>query len=83
MLTHYETPELRYYRIRVIGHLAPRWSDWFDGFQMTYQGEDTTLIGPVADQAALHGILAKIRDLGLPILLVENLDLVDENDDLS
>ena len=63
------------YRIQVRGHLSQRWSDWFDGFQVSYCGEDTILTGTVADQAALHGALAKIRDLGLPILLVQNLEL--------
>ena len=62
-----------FYRIRVGGHLDQRWSDWFDGFEMKSFGEDTVLRGSVPDQAALHGVLAKIRDLGLPILLVVNL----------
>jgi len=62
------------YRVRVRGQLDQRWSDWFDGFQLVYHDDDTILTGPVADQAALHGVLAKIRDLGLPILLVENLE---------
>lgn len=60
------------YRIRVQGALSAEWSDWFDGFTITPQPNgDTLLIGPVADQAALHGILDKIRDLGLALLLVE------------
>ena len=67
------------YRIRVRGHLARRWSDWFDGFQMIYQSDETILTGSVADQAALHGVLATIRDLGLMILLVEN--IADEEGD--
>jgi hypothetical protein len=67
------------YYIRVRGHLSQRWSDWFDGFQVSYCGGDTVLTGSVVDQAALHGALAKIRDLGLPILLVENLK--SEGDD--
>lgn len=62
------------YRIRIRGLLDQRWSDWFSGLKIEYSGVDTILIGDVTDQAALHGILAKIRDLGLPILLVENLD---------
>jgi hypothetical protein len=62
------------YRLHLRGHLDPRWSDWFSGFEIEHSGEDTILTGDVPDQAALHGILAKIRDLGLPILLVENLD---------
>ena len=59
------------YRIRVKGCLDQKWSDWFDGFAITPQPGDTTLLaGPVADQAALHGLLARIRDLGLPLLSV-------------
>ena len=72
-----------YYHIRVRGHLARRWSDWFDGFQLTYHDNDSILMGSVVDQAALHGVLAKIRDLGLTILLVENLEREIEDDDLS
>ena len=60
------------YGIRVKGTLDRKWSDWFDGFTITPQANDETLLtGPVADQAALHGLLAKIRDLGLPLLLVK------------
>ena len=62
------------YQIRVKGNLEPKWSDWFDGFTITAQTQGETLLtGGVADQAALHGVLAKLRDLGLPILLVERL----------
>jgi hypothetical protein len=60
------------YQIRVKGNLDLRWSDWFDGFSITPVGDDETLlIGSVADQAALHGLLHKIRDLGLPLLTVQ------------
>ena len=60
------------YQIRVKGTLDELWADWFDGFSLIPQGDDETLlIGPVADQAALHGLLSKIRDLGLPLLSVE------------
>jgi hypothetical protein len=60
------------YEIRVRGTLEPRWSDWFDGFAITPVGDDETLlVGPVADQPALHGLLHKIRDLGLPLLSVQ------------
>ncbi len=62
-----------FYRIRVRGQLDQRWADWFDGFEMQSVGEDTVLTGCISDQAALHGVLAKIRDLGLTILLVERL----------
>ncbi len=58
------------YQIRVKGSLDQKWSDWFDGFTIEPFDGDTVLTGPVADQAALHGLFAKIRDLGLPILLV-------------
>lgn len=61
-----------FYRIKVKGTLDRKWSDWFDGFTITPQANDETLLtGPVADQAALHGLLAKIRDLGLPLLSVK------------
>jgi hypothetical protein len=63
------------YRIRVKGTLEERWSDWFDGFTLTPQvGDETLLNGPVADQAALHGLLSKIRALGLPLLSVERVE---------
>ena len=64
------------YEIRVRGVLDRKWSDWFDGFTITPQANDETLLaGPVADQAALHGLLAKIRDLGLPLLSVKLLEI--------
>lgn len=63
------------YEIRINGSLDQKWSDWFDGFTFEHREGDTTLTGPVADQAALHGLLAKIRDLGLPILVVMRADL--------
>lgn len=57
------------YRIRVRGHLDDRWSDWLAGLGVQRHDDGTTdLTGPVADQAALHGVLARIRDLGLPLL---------------
>lgn len=59
------------YQIRVRGHLDQRWADWFAGFKMEYLDKQTILTGTVADQAALHGVLAKIRDLGLAIELVQ------------
>ena len=59
------------YRFRVKGHLNDRWSDWFGGLAIRRQGDGTTLlIGPVVDQAALHGVIIRIRDLGLPLLSV-------------
>ena len=63
------------YEIRVEGVLGERWSDWFDGLQLTRRPGDVTVIaGEVADQAALHGLLARIRDLGLPLVSVRRLD---------
>ena len=63
------------YRIRVEGRLDTNWSDWFNGLVIAPQADDeTVLAGPVADQAALHGLLAKIRDLGLPLLSVERVE---------
>jgi hypothetical protein len=63
------------YEIRIGGRLAPRWATWFDGMTLTPAGDGTTvLVGPVADQAALHGVLARIRDLGLPLIAVARLD---------
>ncbi|MBN1657265.1 MAG: hypothetical protein JXA93_02635 [Anaerolineae bacterium] len=63
------------YEIRVQGNLDRKWSDWFDGFAITAVDEsETRLMGTVADQGALHGMLHKIRDLGLPLLSVQRLD---------
>jgi len=63
------------YELRFQGVLEPRWSAWFEGLQVTSDQHGRTVIaGPVADQAALHGLLAKIRDLGLPLLEVRRLD---------
>ena len=60
------------YRIRVSGHLEDRWSDWLGGLAVQRRDDGTTvLVGPVVDQAALHGVLARIRDLGLPLLAVD------------
>ena len=61
------------YRIRIQGTIDPTWSDWFGGFTITPQNGETVLEGEVIDQATLHGILAKINDLGLVILSVEKL----------
>jgi hypothetical protein len=59
------------YEIRLKGHLDTRWTAWFEGLTLTHDSEGTTIVrGPVADQAALHGLLQKIRDLGLPLISV-------------
>ena len=60
-----------WYEIRLRGRLDQRWASWFDGMTVSTDADGTTLIrGPVADQAALHGLLARLRDLGLPLLSV-------------
>jgi hypothetical protein len=59
------------YEIRIKGHLDDRWAAWFDGLAITREDNgDTLLTGPVTDQAALHGLLRKVRDLGTPLLSV-------------
>jgi hypothetical protein len=59
------------YEIRLGGHLDARWTAWFDGLGLRRESDGTTIIhGPIADQAALHGLLAKVRDTGLPLVSV-------------
>jgi hypothetical protein len=61
-----------WYDIRLQGRLDPRWAAWFDGMTLTTHSDGTTVIhGRVADQAALHGLLQRLRDLGLPLLSVD------------
>jgi hypothetical protein len=62
------------YEIRVAGHLASHWSAWFDGLTLAADTDGTTAIrGPVVDQAALHGLLQKLRDVGLPLISLTQL----------
>jgi hypothetical protein len=68
-------PEACRYEIRLGTHLAPRWATWFDGMTLTRAADGTTVLtGQVDDQAALHGLLAKVRDLGVPLVSVAQLD---------
>ena len=63
------------YEIRIKGHLDDKWAAWFEGLTITREGNGETLLtGPVVDQAALHGLLRKVRDLGLPFLSVIQVD---------
>ena len=72
---HDDPQQPGWYEIRLRGHLDARWAAWFDGMTLTREGDGTTCIhGPVADQAALHGLLRRVRDLGLPLLSVTRLE---------
>ena len=63
------------YQVRIKGQLDAQWTDWFDGLTVTPEANGETLLtGPVADQAALHGLLKKVRDLGAPLLSVMRLE---------
>lgn len=67
------------YEIRFLGHLHSRWASWFDGLTVTDESDGTTLVqGPVADQAALHGLLRKLHDLGLPLLSVTRIEPTEQ-----
>jgi hypothetical protein len=73
----FDRPDI--YQIVLQGHLCGQWSDWFDGFILTLDERgQTIMVGPVTDQAALHGLLKKIRDLGLPLISVNRLDPGEE-----
>lgn len=62
------------YQIRIIGHLGSHWTDWYEAMTITLEEDGTTLLtGPVVDQAALHGLLRKVRDMGLPLLSVNRI----------
>jgi len=63
------------YQLRIEGHLGPLWSEWFGGMTITPEDDGVTLLtGPVADQAALHGLLKKVRDLGMPLISAVRLE---------
>ena len=63
------------YEIRLKGHLDTRWAAWFDGLTLSHDSDGTTIIhGPVADQAALYGLLQKTRDVGLPLISVNHVE---------
>jgi hypothetical protein len=69
--SHTDSDQPTIYHIRIKGHLGQHWSDWFEGLTITLQDNGETLLaGPVVDQAALHGLIKKVRDLGLPLVSV-------------
>jgi len=69
------TSNTQYYEIRLKGHLEARWVKWFDGMTISLEDSgDTLLTGPVVDQAALHGLLKKARDLGMPLVSVNTVE---------
>jgi len=73
--TDSDAPQPTTYEIRIEGHLDREWSAWFEGLTVTLaEGGTTLLSGPVADQAALHGLLRKVRDLGAPLISVNPVD---------
>lgn len=69
-----------HYTIKVEGCLDKKWADWFEGMAVRYEGEVTVLEGPVVDQAALHGLLARVRDLNLILVSVERGESAEERE---
>lgn len=66
---------IQFYEIRVKGHLDPSWSDWFDGLTITHEDNGETLLaGTLTDQAALHGLLNRVSDLGIPLISVNTVE---------
>jgi hypothetical protein len=72
------------YEIRIKGHLGSQWTDWFEGLTITLEDNgDTLLTGPVTDQAALYGLLKKVRDLGMPMLSVNRVQYYETHQNHS
>jgi hypothetical protein len=67
---HADSSQPMAYQIRITGQLDARWADWFEGLTITLDGGDTLITGPVVDQAVLHGLLKRVRDLGMPLVSV-------------
>jgi len=78
-MTALDRPPMQY-RVRIRGHLDPAWTVWFDELTLTEQDDGTAeLVGPLPDQSALYGLLARLRDLGATLLLVEQLPPAEPN----
>lgn len=76
--------KLRHYKIEIEEHLEQRWREWFDGFTISHNGIGrTTLYGPIQDQAALHGVLRKINNLGLTLISVNPEHLLQDNSQIN
>src|SRR5665811_1597727 len=71
---HADSSQPMAYQIRITGQLGSRWADWFEGLTITLDGGDTLITGPVVDQAALHGLLKRVRDLGMPLVSVSHVE---------
>ena len=71
MSEHQEKTTSKMYKIKIMGHLEEDWSDWFEGLTFTHESDDTTtLLCPLLDQAALHSVLLKIRDMNLKLISI-------------
>ena len=74
-MSNEQNEEAMIYQIRIEGHLDQQWTDWFEGLTITQEeGGRTVLTGPVVDQSALHGLLKKVRDLGMPLVSVNRME---------
>jgi hypothetical protein len=75
-----DRPESGHYEIRLAGRLDAHWAVWFDGLTVSQEMDGTTVLsGPIADQAALHGVLQRVRDLGVPLVSVTRVDAPQTN----
>ena len=78
--SRYDADQPLVYQIRIKGHLGPQWSEWFDGLTITLEEDGNTLLtGTAVDQAALHGLLKQVRDLGMPLLSVNSIETSSRN----